>query len=814
MKGYGVNKMKRLTRFGIAFIVLLLLAVLGVVVYLQHKTPNRDQEIIINGLDNKVDVIYDDFGVPHIYAQSDQDMYRAFGYVHAQDRLFQMDLLRRLGEGKLAELFGEEAIKVDRLFRTIQVNRYTKHWMEEYVKTAPVKILQAIDAYLAGVNQFIKDGPTPIEFELLGVEKSLFTREDMAAVMGYTAYSFTFGLPQDLLITNLVQSLSEDYIEDLGIRWQKGSAQIPVNRKGIDILAKEIGSIVKQLNPIGIFHGSNSWVVAPKNTLSGKALLVNDPHMGFSQPSVWYEAHLVSPESEIYGHHLALIPFAFLGHNRDIAWGLTMFLNDDIDLFKETINPENANQYWAIDHWQEFELVEETIKVKDAEEVHLSLKKSRHGPIISNAFDSFDEHDNLFLHNKDQLAMWWAFYDDDNDMLAALYDLTRVKNVKQAEQAVRKIHSPGLNVMYADKQGDIAWWAAAKLVKRPAHVNSSVILDGASGKDDPLGYYDFSDNPQILNPDSGVLYSANNQPADTGIGLIPGYYMPRDRAERIAGFLYSDEKSWDADKMKSMLMDNTSPLVAKFQQVTLPILSKLSSNKDSELTNKALQLFADWQGNHDPELVAVTLFYQFKKELLRQTFKDEMGEHDFGIFEEGFLRHKTLWQMLDKQNSPWWDDIATKDITETQADIMQNSWLAMLKTLTTKFGSDIDKWQWKQSLKLVHSHPLGNVSALAPLFNVGPFEAAGGNETINNMIFKISDENFTTLAGPSTRRIVDFGDLNNSWGINPTGQSGVVLDKHYKDQALMFSKGLFRHQYIEKSDILAHKEGVLEFYPN
>ena len=409
--------------------------------------------------------------------------------------------------------------------------------------------------------------------------------------------------------------------------------------------------------------------------------------------------------------------------------------------------------------------------------------------------------------------MWWAFYDDDNDLVGALYDLTRVKNVKQAEQAVRKIHSPGLNVMYADKTGDIAWWAAAKLVKRPAHVNSSAVLDGASGKDDPLGYYDFSYNPQILNPESGVLYSANNQPADTGIGLIPGYYVPRDRAERIANYLYSDEKAWNADKMKSMLLDNTSPLVAKFQEVTVPILSKISPTESTDLNSKALQLFTDWQGNHDPDIVAVTLFYQFKKELLSQTFKDEMGEQNFANFEQGFLRHKTLWKMLDNKNSPWWDNVATQDIRETQTDILVSSWLNMLKVLENKFGSDINKWQWKQSLKLIHSHPLGEVKILAPLFNVGPFEAAGGNETINNMIFSIAEENFKTDFGPSTRRIIDFGDIENSWGINPTGQSGVLLDKHYKDQALMYSKGKFRHQYIQKDAILAHKEGLLELLP-
>ncbi|PCJ46292.1 MAG: penicillin acylase family protein [Gammaproteobacteria bacterium] len=806
--------MKRLKIIISVTVLSLLVLSLAVYIYVNQKTPNRNQTLTIAGLTAKVEVIYDDFGVPHIYAQNDEDMYLAFGYVHAQDRLFQMDLLRRLGQGRLAELFGKEVVKLDQLFRTVQINHYTEKMMRRYSDKAPKKILDAIDAYIKGINHFIETGPTPLEFEILGVDKSTFTRNDMAAVIGFTAYSFTFGLAQDLMVTNLIQDLSDEHLEDLGIRWQKGSAKIPVNKKGIELLTRELTTIISQINPMGgIFQGSNGWAISPSKTKSGKAMLVNDPHMGFSQPSVWYEAHLVSPESEIYGHHLALVPFAFLGNNSDIAWGLTMFINDDIDLYKETINPENPNQYWAIDHWQDFEQIEETIKIKGEDDLVLKLKSSRHGPIISNAFSGFEGNEDIFLETQDQLAMWWVFYDEDNDFLEALYDLTRVKNYAEATVAVKKIHAPGLNVMYADKHGDIAWWAAAKLVKRPEHVNSSAILDGATGKDDPLGFYDFSYNPQILNPDSGALYSSNNQPADTGIGLIPGYYVPRDRAQRIAGYLFSDEKQWDADKMKSMLLDNTSPLVKKIQQITLPILAKSSAITDSDLSRSALQLFKEWDANHDPDEIAVTIFYYLKKEILRHTFKDEMGEHDYAIFEDGFLRHKTIWKVIEKQSSPWWDDVSSEHVIESRTDIIVASWNKMLHALENKFGTNINNWQWKNALKMEHAHPLGEVKPLDKIFNIGPFTAAGGNETINNLIFKLSDDDFVTYYGPSTRRIIDFGDIDNSWGINPTGQSGVVMDKHYGDQAKMFAEGKYRRQYTLKSEIVEHQKGLIVMNP-
>ena len=806
--------MKRVKQIIITLLVSLTLLSVASLVYINQKTPNRNQSLTIAGLKEKVEVIYDDFGVPHIYAQNDEDMYLAFGYVHAQDRLFQMELLRRLGQGKLAELFGKEMTKVDQLFRTIQINRYTEKMMEQYSRKAPKKIIAAIDAYIKGINHFIMEGPTPIEFEILGVDKSTFTRNDMAAVIGYTAYSFTFGLTQDLLVSNLIQDLSDEHITDLGIKWQEGSTKIPINKKGIELLSKELTTIITQVNPVGgIFQGSNGWAVSGDRTASGKAMLVNDPHMGFSQPSVWYEAHLVSPESEIYGHHLALVPFALLGNNRDIAWGLTMFINDDIDLFKEKINPENSNQYWAIDHWQDFEVFEETIKIKGEDDLILKLKSSRHGPIISDAFSGFEGNKDVFAENNEQLAMWWVFYDEDNDFLEALYDMTRVKNYAQATAAVKKIQAPGVNVMYADKHGDIAWWAAAKLVRRPEHVNSSTILDGASGRDDPLGFYDFSNNPQILNPDSGALFSSNNQPSDTGIGLIPGYYVPRDRAERISNYLYGDENQWDANMMKAMLLDNTSPLVQKVQEVILPILLQSANSTDNDLNRTALDAFKSWDAVHDPEEVAVTLFYYFKKELLSHTFRDEMGEHDYAIFEDGFLRHKTLWKMIAKPSSPWWDNIQSTDVIESQSEVIISSWNSMLTKLEEKYGSNIENWKWKNALVMQHSHPLGNVKPLDKVFNVGPFKAAGGNETINNMIFRLSDEDFVASYGPSTRRIIDFGDIENSWGINPTGQSGVIMDKHYSDQGEMYANGEFRRQYILKSEILEHQQGFLELTP-
>ena len=790
------------------FVLITIILATASFLYLQTKLPQRDGELVIPGLSAQVTVHYDTYGIPHIEAQNDLDMYRAFGYVHAQDRLFQMDLLRRLGQGRLAEWFGLEAVKMDRLFRTLQVTEFTDQWMADYRQKAPQPILDAMDAYLAGVNHYIDDGVLPIEYALIGTETEHFDFNDMGAVLGFTAFSFTYGITQDVMLTDLASRLDPEYIEDLGVRWQPGSTVNPVSQESAQQMTAYMQAVIEQINPAGIFQGSNGWVLAPSKTKSGKAMLVNDPHMGFAQPSVWYEAHLKSPESEIYGHHLAMVPFAFLGHNEDIAWGLTMFLNDDIDLYREKQNPDNVNQYWNNDQWQDYSKTETTIYVKGAKPVMLNLKRTTRGPVINTAYELFEgAEDPMAEQGGAPLSMWWLFYEPNNDLVGPLYELSRAKSPEDAKAAAKKILAPGLNVMYADKNDNIAWWATGKLIERPKHVTSSMILDGASGNDEPLGYYDFNHNPQILNPERGFLLTANNQPADTGIGMVPGYYVARDRAQRIEALLQTKD-DWDAESVKAMLLDTQSPLVKYVQERALTLIDRAQL---SETANDHLDTLLAWDGVHEVDSIAPSLFYYYKKQLLTASFSDEMEGHNFNLFLTGFLRQKTIWKLLDSPKSPWWDDVNT-ETKESMKAIVTKAWQETM-TKITDLGVNDERLKWRHMLRMVHQHPFGISPQMAKIFNIGPLPAAGGNETINNMIFKLDKEPFITDHGPSTRRIVDFADMTNSWGINPTGQSGVVNDKHYDDQAIMFSKGEFRPQWFTPEQIKANTASSLILLP-
>jgi len=778
--------------------------------YSQSKIPIRTGKIKLVGLQEKVTVLYDHFGIPHITAKNDSDLFRVFGYVHAQDRLFQMEMIRRLSQGKLAEIYGEKLVDIDKLYRTLGLEPYAKKWLIAIEGRGNSQLLKTLDDYLAGINEFVLNGPSPIEFDLLNFPTHLYTREDIASIAGYMAFSFAFAIENDSVVDYIKQKLGVDYLIDLGINYTAGFEQIPVDSIKNKMLTQKISRVLKGLTGIPLFHGSNSWLISPQRSQSGKAILVNDPHISYSQPNVWYEAQLKSDNTNIYGHFLALMPMPQLGFNRDIAWGITMFLNDDMDLYAEKVNPNNHQQYWAIDHWQNFETRIEVIKVKDEESIDYEVRESRHGPIINSIYENNHLLTSAVSATEKPIALWWAFKNTDNRILEGFYDLPRIKTVEEAAVVASKIHAPGLNLMFANAQGDIAWWASAKLPIRPKHVNSKMILDGSSGKDDILGFYDFKYNPNKVNPEIGILYSANNQPADMGNGLVPGYYSPTDRASRITELLASQERH-SVDFMKKMLIDSQSKTGQLFQKIALPIL-QMNKNEFSSIELEALIVYNNWNAEYHPEKIGATIHNRYRMVLMKLAMSDEIGEEYFPNFQFSGLMAKSIWRLLPNKQSIWWDNIETNEI-ETRDQLIVTAWHETVKFLSAKYGDNISEWRWENEASLTYEHPLGKQAPFDKIFNVGPLSTKQGLETINNTYLLQVGDDLKMIVGPSTRRIIDFADIENSWGILPTGQSGIVGDKHYDDQALDYSLGKFRHQYITEKHVRENLEGELVFTP-
>lgn len=806
--------MTLLKRLLLALLLFLTAATLGGWLWLRGKAPDLDATLSLPGQRDSVEVLYDAFGVPHLYAQNEVDLFYAFGYVHAQDRLFQMEMLRRLADGRLAEVFGPKALESDRFFRTLSFRHYAKRTIDSVYRTQPnASFVRAAEAYVRGLNAFIEGGETPLEFTLAGIPKTPFTLEDLEIVQGFMAFGFAEAFRSEAIHTTILEKLGPAYLADFNGDWPEGEPTIPVQNgllaaSSLLPIAETITRLQRDL-AFPPFVGSNGWVIAGKKTASGKPILSNDTHIGFSQPSVWYEAHLNCPGFNFYGNFLAGTPFGALGHNESGGWGLTMFENDDVDFYREKLNPADPTQVWFRDHWETLSTRAETLRVKDSTDVTLAVRESRHGILIQDVERSLNQA-NLTTQ---PIALWWTYYKFPSRSAETFYDLAHAKNATQAGKAVAKLHAPGLNVMWADSEGNIAWWAAAKLPQRPPQVRPYLLLDGSTGADDPTGWLPFSQNPQILNPERGVLYSANNQPAHMGENHVPGYYVPGDRARRIEGLLFTEKKDWTPAQVRTVVNDVTNSTYPALLRDLLPLV-KPGLSEATELHLAAFSKLESWDGSHPLTAVEPTIFYRFLYHVCRLGLHDEVGATLGDYLTNYVVGKRNLARWLRHDASPWWDNVRTP-AKETRAQILTEAFRRATSDLETQLGSDVAAWQWQKVHTLTHKHPLALAGpVLAGYFNVGPLPVPGGRETLNNLDFDLdSTGEYHVTYGPALRRIVDFADPAHGSSVLPTGQSGNRASPHYADQAELFARGEARPEWMNRAEIERVATGRLTLKP-
>ena len=780
--------MKVLKKLFKIVIISLIFILVGVWLYSKTYHPKYDGEIALKNLSEKVTVYFDDIGVPHIVAENQQDAYTALGYVHAQDRLWQMELIRRIAAGRLSEIFGEKLVQTDKLFSGLGIEEASAKTIENLDKNSV--IYKYTMAYLDGVNQFIEEGKTPIEFTLVGVEKEKYTIKDIYNVFGYMAFSFAVAHKTDPLLTEVKEKLGTAYLNEL-IGAETQNLTLIKNEKNAELtggFAKAINDLYDVL-PISPFIGSNSWVIGADKTKNGKVIFANDPHIGFSQPSVWYQAHIKTPDYEMYGFHLALVPFPLLGHNRDYAYGLTMFENDDIDFYVEEENPKNKNQYKTENGFVDYKLVEKSIKIKDQKDEVYTIKVSKHGPIMNGIIDH--------LEDERPIAMQWIYTKLNNQILEVGYDISHAKNVSEFKKGASKLHAPGLNMMYGDAKDNIAWFASGKLYKYRDSLYTKTYLNGASGKDEILSYLDFEENPQAINPKWNYVYSANNQPDKIDGKLYPGYYLNEDRAKRIVQ-LVAPKNDWTKEEVAKMTFDVTSP---NAPIIASDFIKSINKNDFSASEKQAISILKGWKGNFDKQEVGPVIYNRMVYEFQKNTFEDEMGKA-YNQFTNTPFIEKVLPVQAKREQSVWWDDISTKDKKETKEEIVTKSFKNAFAFLQNQLGENVQDWTWDRVITVEYKHAVGEVALLRKFFNVGPFVTTGGDQVINNQIYDIDSTGFYKVkAGPSTRRIIDFSDVENSLAIIPTGQSGNVFSAHYKDQAEKYLNGEFVKMKLNKTQI-------------
>jgi penicillin amidase len=766
-----------------------ILALLGMSLYffLNSLKPVYEGEKTIKGLSSETKTYFDNFGIPHIEAENEKDAMLALGYVHAQERLWQIELVRRIAPGRLSEIFGDVMIDNDKLFATLGIDDHSQKTVESLDKNDPVVILT--QAYVDGINEYIANGKTPIEFTILGIEKTQFTIKDIFNIYGYMAFSFAMAHKTDPLMTQIYNKYGSEYLKDLGIYNDFNTEKIPSHLpENIGDLSVKVNKILQSSN-IPAFIGSNSWVVGPEKTKNKKVLFANDPHIGYSQPGTWYEAHIKVKDYEIYGYYIPGTPFPTLGHNRKYAYGMTMLENDDVDFF--TIKKENENAYMYGDTVLPIVKTQKVIKVKDAENINLNIENTHMGPLVNEVLTS--------TKDLSPIAMYWIHTQENNQLLHAVHGISHMKSLKDYLSACEKINSPGLNIMYGDDDGNIGWIASAKLYNYADSLNTTMIMNGSNGKDDKRTFIPFSQNPKSINPPSSYVYSANNQPATDQEIKLPGYYLPKDRA-RLINELLTQKNEWTIEDYKTMINDDISIMATE----VLPTIVKTLENASllDPIEKESLKVISTWKGDHKAEDPAPSIFYMFLRNYLRNTYEDEIGKEAYGVLITTHHIKQAIEFQLKNESSPWSDNIATTN-KESRSDIIISSFKQTIKDLKSKYSDKTTNWAWKNLHTLELNHPLGQVALFRKYFNVGPHPAQGSSEVINNLAFSYGGtEKLDVTAGPSTRRIIDFSDIENSMSILPGGQSGNVMSKHYKDQALLYAKGAFRKMLMNQEEIV------------
>jgi penicillin amidase len=776
---------------------LILVSVICVYAYLRSTLPDYTGKIIVAGLIKPVDIIRDSYGMPHIYAQTDRDAYFALGYSMAQDRLFQMDLMRRAARGQLAEIFGKDLVSVDRFFRTITAGKSVEDIAAGYTR----ETLSASQAYADGVNHFLEHhaGLLPIEFTILGYTPEPWKPSDGAAVHYIMAKNLNTAFGVEMLHAAVIEKVGEKMAQEIFPDYVPGAPTIiPEGSAALDFL--------KALNLVGKLHGisgggaSNSWVVSGEKSATGEPILANDPHLDHGVPGIWYEAHLVTPSMNVSGALLPGIPFIIIGANEHVAWGFTNVMADDADFYIEKLNPVNPDQYEFMGRWEDMQTDEAVIKVKDADDIKFTVKLTRHGPII-------DQINPFNRHKDTATAMRWTAYE--TLQASPFIELNAAKSIADIEEAAAFFKCPGQNWVYADDQGNIGYWAAVGIPIRDGF-SGALPVPGWDGQHEWKGYVPARQLPHLRNPDRGWIATANNKHVGENYPYpISHYYAMPDRFVRIKEMITAREKL-DTRDFAGMQAD----LYVELAKDWVPMmLASLSGNQLTESEKKAMAFLKNWNFVAGAAEIAPTVFHATVNEMVKNTFKKRLGEDLYAQYiQDKDMVFNAMRNLIAADESTWFDDPDTAQ-KEGIKDVISQSFSAAIVYLVEKMGSNVKDWKWGDLHTLMFYHPFGKSSSLMGYFmNIGPFAMGGSFATVNPQPYKLSRP-WEAYHGASLRYIIDFADRKNSQRVIPAGISGNFMSPHYDDQVELWRTGKYRPFVLDRQSIEADARYALKMVP-
>ena len=768
-------------------IVLALAAALFVRYEIRKSYPVTSGSAVLEGLVNPVAVARDEYGIPDISAGSEHDLLAAMGYVHAQDRLWQMDLQRRAAAGRLSELFGPVTVPFDRMFRIVGLARIART-IEDHL---PPESRERLVWYTEGVNAFLAThrGSYPAEFDLLRYDPEPWSPLDCILVGRMMAWEMNLSWWTDLTIGAIAERVGLERAMDIFPSYPREIP--PIVRPGKQPPLASLGlEMVRTAEAYRAFAGvsavatgSNAWVVGPAKSATGAVILANDTHLHLSIPSPWYEVQLRCPVYNVRGMSVPGTPGVVAGRNDSIAWGITNAMADDADFYVERIDSADGTKYWYNGEWVPLSIRTEEIGVRGDSAVPVVIRETLHGPVVTDIRTSLQRSQPPYV-----ASMRWTGREID-DQIGTFGRINRARNWSEFTSALRHFAVPGQNFVYGDVRGNIGYWCGVLLPIR-GRQNSLLPLPGWDRSAAWKGFVPFEHLPHLYNPPEGYIATANNKIAGDDYPYhISDLWEPPSRIVRLREVLGKKGEVFTVEDFERLQNDTYSHLAREVVPFIFAAFADSASAHPGD--QRLLEYFRNWNFYFTQEDIATSIFQMFFVRLLENIYKDEMGDdlyHDFVLLVNVPIRVTT--KLLRDGNSPWFDDVATTNI-ETRDDIVRRSLRQAADALGERFGPEMKTWRWGDMHTVTLKHPFGLQPPLDRIFNVGPFPASGGSSSLVSCEYSFNTP-FTVTVGPAFRQIFDMANPRQARAVLASGQSGQIFHRHYDDQTHLWRNGGYR----------------------
>jgi penicillin G amidase len=754
--------------------------------------PRYRGALAIPGLEDTVKVLWQSHAIPHVFANNERDLFLAQGYLHAQERLWQMDMTRRFLSGRVAEIFGNFSVPWREL--SSQFRERTSADFDYFMRlvgvshSVPASLAllsdeenRRLQAYSDGVNRYIEQcgKKLPWEFRLLFYEPEPWRPHDSLIIGKGFAFLLSTALFTRLNMIALATKLHDqpDLLRSLYPSYpEEGPTITRAVRDSLRGITQFVNGTVAATDWCPAGYGSNSWAIAPHRSVSGGAILCNDPHLRMTLPPIWYLMHLKAKNSagrpdgyEVWGASIPGSPCIQLGHNRWIAWGVTAALCDDVELYREKFHPMDASRYLLGHDWHSIDTRQEVIRIRGTREVKKTVRSTRHGPLISD-FQS--------TTTSESLAFRWTAHEASQEF-CALHALNQARDWNEFLDSLALHSAPSLNYLYADKTGNIGYSLAGRIPIR-SKVPSLLPLEGWMHANEWHGYIPFNELPRIYNPAEGVIAAANNRIVDTAYPYyLSHFFEPPYRIRRIQQTL-AQRETFSANQLAAIQLDTLSVHAKDLLNELRTDLRRVCEEK-AEMKPLVERLMS-WDGECHENSIASTIFHLLHQRLLTNLLLPVLGEQLLPGYLELFNQCVFATdQILKDPDSLWFTN-------RSRYDLICKSLQEARHELEKSFGTDMDAWHWGKIHGLLLNHSLGRMKFLKPLLAIGPFPSPGDNVTINMGFYRRSNP-FAHTVGASLRFIIDMAHCEESGFVLVSGQSGHVLSTHYRDQNELWRQG-------------------------